>query len=54
MQRLFKAAGMTAIEYDNYLTDDRAIPSFHPDKRKWVWVRRDRVREMRFAPAGDD
>jgi hypothetical protein len=49
-----RMAGMTKMEYENYLSDDREFPPFRKDKRNWVWVRDDEVREMRFTPAGDE
>jgi len=45
-------AGMTGVEYDDYLLADRTARPFHPDKGKWVWVKCG-DREMRFTPAED-
>lgn len=47
-------AGMTSIEYDDYLRESHDCPPVHVPQRKWVWVRKQRGREMRFAPAGTE
>jgi len=49
-----RMSGMTWGDYQEYLEEDRRFPRYLIPRGKMVWVRRDRVRELRFAIAKGD